>query len=589
MMNLRVDELDEYSGDGDDGNDYTWYVDEEKEDEVIDETESEDEAEAEDDEDDDDEEEKYNISESEDWSCNGDTNNKMLKAHLFKNNLYESEDLSQGIPLRASTAPARPLTELEDFRRSSDFLLLENAVMLSSKLMKRSDNKYDLDSSEGQRICKRFLNQIERLWENFTVKTSSREYRSEFSQAYRVLFVDASLSYLTEILDSAQEGFPFLYVNGEKYMFSQDVLEAGQKLFHGFCEIQHVIKNIYSLACEENPHASVEEIKADIRANLEAFDKYWVTFEQLYVFELMLIEADARRYITKAVEIEKEIANLEMKEKSKGRIFLDSKEYNNSRKELVKVIGQINSVANPEGTGRDDLSIEILIKSESLIRRVSNTQSKSVRVLADKIKKSFKDLRSLFKKYQQNIEVVDPQLRNNPDLVEALYAFENSWEKGAAYFTDPKKWNQLLQFSQVLEAIKEKYPGFANQIDDRDAEIFISIPWILVLMGIDNEDKGLCHHFSPDLLKEGTECYKMLSELKELLGGERISENHDLYNIVEKSILDIEVTSESEVARMKQEKPKLDLILQKVKWVAMQLSRHDPSEWNLFIDVSLYS
>jgi len=56
-----------------------------------------------------------------------------------------------------------------------------------------------------------------------------------------VLFVDASLSYLTEILDSAQEGFPFLYVNGEKYMFSQDVLEAGQKLFHGFCEIQHVI------------------------------------------------------------------------------------------------------------------------------------------------------------------------------------------------------------------------------------------------------------------------------------------------------------------------------------------------------------
>lgn len=69
MMNLRVDELDEqYSGDADDANDYSWYVDETKEDEVIDETESEDEAEAEDDEDDDDEEEKYNISESEDCS-----------------------------------------------------------------------------------------------------------------------------------------------------------------------------------------------------------------------------------------------------------------------------------------------------------------------------------------------------------------------------------------------------------------------------------------------------------------------------------------------------------------------------------------
>eukprot|EP00345_Euplotes_harpa_P010289 CAMPEP_0168341858 /NCGR_PEP_ID=MMETSP0213-20121227/14989_1 /TAXON_ID=151035 /ORGANISM="Euplotes harpa, Strain FSP1.4" /LENGTH=334 /DNA_ID=CAMNT_0008348525 /DNA_START=42 /DNA_END=1048 /DNA_ORIENTATION=+ len=334
MMNLRVDELDDqYSGDADDVNDYSWFVEEEKEDEVIDETESEEEAEDEDDDDDgDDEEEKYNISESEDDLETEILMRRCSKHICLNNNLYESEDLSQGIPLRASTAPARPLTELEDFRRSSDFLLLENAVMLSSKLMKRSDNKYDLDSSEGQRICKRFLGQIERLCENFTVKTSSREYRSEFSQAYRVLFVDASLSYLTEILDSAQEGFPFLYVNGEKYMFSQDVLEAGQKLFHGFCEIQHELNNIYSLACDENPHASVEEIKEDIRANLEAFDKYWVTFEQLYVFELMLIEADARRYITNAVEIEKEIMGMEMKERSKGKIFLDSEEYNNCRK-----------------------------------------------------------------------------------------------------------------------------------------------------------------------------------------------------------------------------------------------------------------
>lgn len=587
-MNLRVDELDDqYSGDGDDMAEYSWFVEEEKEDEVIDETESEEDVEDEDEDDEDDEEEKYNISESEDCSWNGDNNEKMLKAALFaKNNLYESEDLSQGIPLRASTAPARPLTELEDFRRSSDFLLLENAVMLSSKLMKRSDNKYDLDSSEGQRIWKRFLGQIERLCESFSVKTSSREYRSEFSQAYRVLFVDASLSYLTEILDSAQEGFPFLYVNGEKYMFSQDVLEAGQKLFHGFWEIQHVIKNIYSLACEENPHASVEEIKSDIRANLEAFDKYWVTFEQLYVFELMLIEADARRYITNAVEIEKDIMALEMKEKSKGKIFLDSVEYNNARKKLVKVIGQINSVANPEGTGRDDLGVEILIKSEHLIRRVSATQSKAVRSLAEKIKKAFRDLRALFKKYQQNIEVVDPQLRNNPDLVEALYAFENSWEKGAAYFIDSKKCNQLLHFSQVIEAIKEKHPQFASQIEDRDAEIFVSIPWILVLMGIDGEDKGLWAQFCPDIFKDDTDCNNVLKELRDLLGGERISEDYELYNIIEKTILDLDL-EQKEKDRLQKEHMKIELILQKNKWLAMQLSRVDPSEWNLFLDVLL--
>lgn len=591
MINYRVDEIDEYnSGDGEEPGDYSWYV-EDRDNEPIDETDSEDEAEDDEDDDEDAEEEKY-ISESEDWSWNGDSNDKIYKAGLFdkNHNLYDSEDLSQGMPLRASTAPARPLTELEDFRRSSDFLLLENAVMLSSKLMKRNDNKYDLDSSEGQRICKRFLGQIERLWESFNVKTSSREYRSEFSQAYRVLFVDASLSYLTEILDSAQEGFPFLYVNGEKYMFSQDVLEAGQKLFHGFWEIQHVIKNIYSLACEENPHASVDEIKADIRANLEAFDKYWVTFEQLYVFELMLIEADARRYITNAVEIEKDIQALEMKEKSKGKIILDSEDYNNARKKLVKVIGQINSVANPEGTGRDDLGIDILIKSEHLMRRVSQNESKAVRSLAAKIKKTFMDLRALFKKYQQNIEVVDPQLRNNPDLVDALFAFENAWEKGLAYFTDGKKCNQLLLFSRTIEAIKEKYPSFATQIDDRDADIFVSIPCLLLLMGIDGEDKGLCSQFCPDLFTEGTECNKVLKELKEYLKGEKLSDDYELYNIIEKQILDIKLdTKEIPPTKNNHNAESIDQILQKLKFLAMQLSRIDPSEWNLFLDVLLIS
>lgn len=45
-----------------------------------------------------------------------------------------------------------------------------------------------------------------------------------------MLYKEGQLDYLTEILDSAQEGFPFLWVNGEKYVFSREVLEAGKKL-----------------------------------------------------------------------------------------------------------------------------------------------------------------------------------------------------------------------------------------------------------------------------------------------------------------------------------------------------------------------
>lgn len=52
-------------------------------------------------------------------------------------------------------------------------------------------------------------------------------------------------------------------------------------------------------------------------------------------------------------------------------------------------------MANPEGTGRDDLGIEILIAAEKVSRKVSTTQSVAVRNLAEKIRKTFNEIRQL--------------------------------------------------------------------------------------------------------------------------------------------------------------------------------------------------
>lgn len=72
---------------------------------------------------------------------------------------------------------------------------------------------------------------------------------------------------------------------------------------------------------------------------LQKFDTNWVTFEQLYVLELMLIEADARRFISDAIEIEKELKSMEIREKAKGRIVIESKEYTKKRGELATIMG----------------------------------------------------------------------------------------------------------------------------------------------------------------------------------------------------------------------------------------------------------
>ncbi len=92
-----------------------------------------------------------------------------------------------------------------------------------------------------------------------------------------------------------------------------------------------------------------------MRDNLEDFDQNWVTYEQLYVIELMLIESDARRFITEAIEIEKEITSAEVRERAKGKIMVECSDYNNNRSKLIVIINKINAVANPEGKGRDDL------------------------------------------------------------------------------------------------------------------------------------------------------------------------------------------------------------------------------------------
>lgn len=80
-------------------------------------------------------------------------------------------------------------------------------------------------------------------------------------------------------------------------------------------------------------------------------------------------------------------------EKLKGKVFVVNQDYTNLKRKLSKIISQINSVANTEGKGRDDLTFEILQEAEGILRRVTKEQSKAVRVLADKIKNIFFKLR----------------------------------------------------------------------------------------------------------------------------------------------------------------------------------------------------
>ena len=130
---------------------------------------------------------------------------------------------------------------------------------------------------------------------------------------------------------------------------------------------------MYERIIEDAANLTINFIMEEMAKNLQDFDKNWVTYEQIYVLELMLIEADARLFITEAIETDKELTAIENKEKTHGRIQIENVRHSGLRSKLIQILGKINSVANPEGMGRDDLSHDILQAAEGIFRRISPT------------------------------------------------------------------------------------------------------------------------------------------------------------------------------------------------------------------------
>ena len=124
----------------------------------------------------------------------------------------------------------------------------------------------------------------------------------------------------------------------------------------------------------------------------------------------------------------------------------------------------------------------MLVVADEVSRKVSASQSVAVRQLCTHIARSFNNLKNLFvDRYAENVEVVDPQLTNNPELVHLVARFEKAWCLGRTHLVPRDEREQLISLSQLIEGTCEKYPQFKEQVECSDAEIFLTIPNMLVL------------------------------------------------------------------------------------------------------------
>ncbi len=118
-----------------------------------------------------------------------------------------------------------------------------------------------------------------------------------------------------------------------------------------------------------------------------------------------------------------------------------------------------------------------------------------------------------------------------------------------------------MHFSQVIEATAEKHRQFAEQLEQRDAEIFLNIPALLILKSLENDDKEICSFFYPEMGMLVAELKRQYSTLRRRLG------SYELYNLMEKCL--IEVRLEAEEKKVAAEIDLERLLLKDIKGLAM--------------------
>jgi hypothetical protein len=75
----------------------------------------------------------------------------------------------------------------------------------------------------------------------------------------------------------------------------------------------------------------------------------------------MVIEIDARRYIVDSVVLEQKLTDFEGLNQKRGQAFIKTNlDYNELRINIISKICEMNAIANTQGKGRDDFTLEIL-------------------------------------------------------------------------------------------------------------------------------------------------------------------------------------------------------------------------------------
>mmetsp|Transcript_66803 Transcript_66803/g.168685 ORF Transcript_66803/g.168685 Transcript_66803/m.168685 type:complete len:575 (-) Transcript_66803:142-1866(-) len=358
--------------------------------------------------------------------------------------------------------------------------------------------RLDTQTEKGLEACSRFLRTLENTATALDLEAAPRDYRESFSLNYRGLFTEETRSYRVDILEAGTslDRHPVIWANGEEYELSGDAMECSEKLKEAWSEVLTVLD--MWITTTGSPRMPPQFDRAQLVAAMDNLDRAWACFENAYISELMKVQERARGLVAQAVDCERCLSLLEQSYSEDELVELPA--YQAEKRALVACIARLNSVANFQRKGRDDLTVGILDAAVELLEHCDDTDIPlaapgvslgSARMLAEQVVESFEELRDYLHEVQHHLELLHPHLCQNAGLVARLVRWEESWEIGARYVHNEDVLGALCYLVPQIQRARSVAPALREMCEDCDAELFLILPRIVWLCLLKDPAKAI--------------------------------------------------------------------------------------------------
>lgn len=368
----------------------------------------------------------------------------------------------------------------------------EAAVSRLAAASRRAAN-LDIKSAAGADSCAAYLIAVEAAAVALQLPPTPRSYRAHFPLNYKSLFPGEARSYRADVLEASLEHYNVIWVNGEKFEFSAEATQRAEELQCAWIELGSVLERWdratpKSRSPERPNNCSTRPSRIELSGVLKNLDSAWASFEERYISELVQIEAKARSLIVQAIDHEKHLQDLEAQH---GEKCWDMKDCRDVLRLLTAAITRLNSVANVNRKGRDDLRMEVYIDAKNTLRqcnggggcdKLENAYLMSAaKILATDVVDSLAAMRGYLREVAHFLERVDPHLGNNSGLVTRLVDWEESWEVGTAYLQQQPVLQALCDSVAEIRKAQSFAPKLIEMCEECDVELFMVLPRLIWL------------------------------------------------------------------------------------------------------------